>query len=123
MSIRILVADDSPFWRKQLREILQQVSDWMVFEASNGYEAVYRSRWVHPDVVILDMSMPVLDGLGAARELKNVTPELPILIVTADKTAFLEVAAREAGVLQVFSKDDCWALPSFLKRRIRARAA
>jgi len=98
MSIRILVADDSPFWRNQLKEILHQVPNSIVFEASNGYEAVYRSRWVHPDVVILDMSMPVLDGLGAARRLKKITPELPILIVTVVKTALLEVAASDAGV-------------------------
>jgi len=116
MSIRILVADDSDFWRKQIMEILAQAVDGVVFEAGNGYEAVYRARWVHPDVAILDYSMPVLDGLGAARQLKGLTPDLPILIITADKTPFLESAAREAGVLAVFSKAECLKLPDFLKR-------
>lgn len=67
--------------------------------------------------------MPVLDGLSAARELKRRMPELPVLIVTVDKTDFLEVAAREAGVLAVFSKMDCLDLRDFLMRRLQPRAA
>lgn len=50
-------------------------------------------------------------------------PELPVLIVTVDKTDFLEVAAREAGVLAVFSKMDCLDLRDFLMRRLQPRAA
>lgn len=123
MALRILVADDSPFWREQLRAILEQGSDSVVFEACNGFEAVQKSAWIQPDVAILDFCMPVLDGLSAARELKRRMPELPVLIVTVDKTDFLEVAAREAGVLAVFSKMDCLDLRDFLMRRLQARAA
>ena len=82
--MRILLADDSPFWREQIRAILEEDPDWSVYEANNGSEAVRKSSWIHQDVVILDMCMPVLDGLGAARRLKDVTPELPVLVITVD---------------------------------------
>lgn len=123
MSLRILVADDSPFWREHLRTVLEQDSGWTVYEASNGCDAVRKSSWIHPDVVILDFCMPELDGLGAARELKRVTPKLPVLIVTVDKNSFLEMKATQAGVLAVFSKMDCFAVRAFLSRRLQTQAA
>ena len=97
ISVRILIADDSPFWRGELRAILERDSSWIVFEASNGSEAVKKATSIHPDVVILDLWMPVLDGLGAARELKHSRPELLVVICTVDKSAFLEAAARQAA--------------------------
>jgi len=121
--MRILIADDSLFWREELRAILEQDSDWTVFEANDGSEAVRKSSQVHPDVAILDLCMPVLDGLGAARELKRTTPELPVLICTVDKSNFLEAVARQAGVLAVFSKMECIELRDFLKRRLQTQAA
>jgi DNA-binding response OmpR family regulator len=120
MSIRILLADDSPFWREQLRMILEGKSGWTVYQATNGAEAVQKARWIQPDAVILDACMPVLDGLSAAREFRRMSPEVPVLIVTVDKTNSLEVMAREAGVLAVFSKMDfleaCDLLRTFLTR-------
>ena len=123
MSMRILIADDSLFWREELRAILEQGSDFIVFEARDGLEAVRESSRVHPDVVILDLRMPLLDGLGAARQLKRATPTLPVLIVTVDKTAFLEATARQAGVSAVFSKTECMDLRNFLHRTLLAHAA
>ena len=105
MAKRILLADDSLFWREQLRTILEEGSDWTVFQATNGAEALQKSVWVHPDAVILDECMPVLDGLAAARELKRSTPHLAVFIVTADKNESLELAAHQARV-PVFSKAD-----------------
>ena len=121
--MRILVADDSLFWREGLREILEQSLDCTVFEANDGSTAVQESNQIHPDVVVLDEWMPVLDGLGAARLLKRVTPELPVLIVTVDKTPFLEAAADEVGALAVFSKTECPQLCNFLSQTLQTRAA
>ena len=119
--MRILFADDSPFWREGLREILEQSLDCTVFEATDGSAAVQKSSWIHPDVVVLDLCMPVLDGLGAARQLKRETPGLPVVIITADKTEFLEAAACEAGALAAFSKTECTELCNFL-RPLQTRA-
>lgn len=123
MSIRILVADDSPFWREELKLVLEEDSDCTVFEARDGFEALQKSNWVHPDVAILDLSMPELDGLGAARELKRRKPELPIVLITVDKSAFLESLAREAGILAVFSKMECAHVKDLVTRIVPPKAA
>jgi CheY-like chemotaxis protein len=123
MAIRILVADDSAFWREALRANLERNSDWTVFEARDGSEAVQRSSWVHPDIAILDFRMPVLDGLNAAKELKRREPKLPIVMITVDKNSALEEEARRAGILAVFSKVDCGKVPDFVDRTLRPKAA
>jgi len=121
--VRILLADDSPFWRERIRAILEEDSGWCVYEANDGSEVVHKSKWIRPDIAILDLCMPALDGLSAARMLKQVMPELPVLIVTVDKTPFLETAAREIGVLAVFSKMDCLEIRKFLRGRLQTQAA
>jgi CheY-like chemotaxis protein len=123
MPIRILVADDSPFWREALRTSLERGSDWTVFEAKDGSEAVQRSKSIHPDIAVLDYSMPELDGLNAARQMRRNEPELPIVMVTIDKSPFLEAEARRAGVLAVFSKMEYMRVRDFVNRTLEAKAA
>ncbi len=123
MPIRILVADDSPFWREALRTSLERDSNWTVFEAKDGSEAVQRSKSIHPDMAVLDFCMPELDGLNAARQMKRSEPELPIVIVTVDKSPFLEAEARRAGVLAVFSKMEYLKVRNFVDRTLGAKAA
>jgi DNA-binding NarL/FixJ family response regulator len=118
MSIRILVADDSPFWREELRALLEQDSCWDVFEAENGSDALRKSSWIKPDVVILDLFMPELDGLSTARALTRQIPAPAMVILTVDKSPFLEAAARECGVLAVFSKVDYAGVRNFLKQTL-----
>jgi DNA-binding NarL/FixJ family response regulator len=118
MSIRILVADDSRFWREELRALLEQEPSWDVFEADNGSDALRKASWIKPDVVILDLFMPELDGLSAARALTRQIPAPAMVIVTVDKSPFLEAAAREAGVLAVFSKVDYAGVRNFLKQML-----
>jgi DNA-binding NarL/FixJ family response regulator len=122
MSMRILLADDSPFWREQLTTILEEGSDWTVFQATNGAEAVQKSVAIHPDAVVLDEFMPELDGLAAARELKRAAPALPVFIVTADKSLPLVSAASESGV-PVFSKMEFLEVCKCLRRAQHRRAA
>jgi CheY-like chemotaxis protein len=123
MARRVLVADDSPFWRERLRTTLEQDSDCIVFEARSGFEALQKSAWVSPDLAVLDFCMPDLDGLGTARELKRRIPDLPILIVTVDKCAYLEDRARQEGILAVLSKTECPRLPGLVNQTLEAKAA
>jgi len=81
--MRILVADDHPVVRRLIRTILQGEEGWEVCaEARTGREAVAMTAAVHPDVVVLDLSMPELDGLQAARMINELSPETEIVIVT-----------------------------------------
>ena len=122
MSIRILLADGSPFCRQQLGEVPEQGAGWSVFQATNGADAVEKSTWIQPDAIVMDVCMPILEGLSATRQLRRTSPKVPVLMVTVDKAAFLEAAALAAGAQAVFSKTECLELRKFLKQ-VLARAA
>jgi CheY-like chemotaxis protein len=104
MAKRILIADDSPFVREQFRSLIQERTGAEVYEAVNGEEAVQKSAEVHPDVVILDCRMPVMDGLAAARELHRAMPRIPLAMFALEANSFLAEAAQQIGVNALFSK-------------------
>ncbi len=81
---KVLVAEDSPINRELLRELLE-ARGYEVFEACNGQEALELSTQIEPDVLLLDIGMPVLDGFATVRKLResNSPPGLPVLAVTA----------------------------------------
>jgi DNA-binding NarL/FixJ family response regulator len=102
---RILIADDHSLVRKVLKTTLENHSDWQVCgQATNGLEAVQKAAELHPDLIILDFAMPVMDGLGAARRILSASPSVPILIFTNYYFPSLLVEAGSAGVRQVIDK-------------------
>ena len=104
--IRVLLADDNVTFRHGLRRLLESDARRMVVgEARDGLEAVTLAARRHPDVVLLDIRMPGLDGLAAAREIKNASPEVTIIILTSYDTPALRSQAREAGVSAYLRKD------------------
>lgn len=79
----ILVADDNPAIRKALCEMFEKEEDYDICaEAVNGEEAITLAMKHKPDLIILDLSMPIMNGLDAARELKRIMPEIPIILFT-----------------------------------------
>jgi DNA-binding NarL/FixJ family response regulator len=81
--VRILIADDHEIVRKGVCSILESRKDIEICgEASNGQEAVQKALQLNPDLVILDVTMPVLDGFAAARQVKEVLPNVPILMLS-----------------------------------------
>jgi DNA-binding NarL/FixJ family response regulator len=104
--LNILIADDHEIMRRGIRSVLESRDDIKVYEAKNGKEAIAKTQELQPHLVILDVSMPVLDGFTAAREIKKIFPQIPILIFSLDRTeAFTEVAKR-IGVSGYLSKND-----------------
>src|ERR1700726_2830844 len=82
---RILIVDDSSMVRSSLRSWFENSSEWQVCgEAENGKVAVEKVEELHPDVVILDLQMPVMNGLEAAREIKRLSPTTAIIIFTVN---------------------------------------
>ena len=104
--LHVLIADDHEIMRRGIRSVLESRDDIEVYEAKNGKEAIDKTLELQPHLVILDVSMPVLDGFSAAREIKKAFPQIPILIFSLDRTeAFTEVA-KKIGVSGYISKND-----------------
>lgn len=102
---KILIVDDSPAVRRSLRVLLRQRPNWRVCgEAENGLEGVEKAKELRPDLVVLDLSMPLMNGLQTARELRKLMPQLPILMFTTFESSLLEREARAAGVDAIHSK-------------------
>ncbi|MGD0932413.1 MAG: response regulator transcription factor [Candidatus Korobacteraceae bacterium] len=105
--MRILLADDHELTRSGLRYLLEKREDWSVCgEASNGRMAVQMAERLRPDVAILDMSMPELNGLEATRLILKKQPQLKILIFTMHETERVIVDVMEAGARGVVLKSD-----------------
>jgi len=94
--IRILVAEDEALIRMDLVEMLQGAGYEVVAEASNGQEAVDLANLHKPDIAILDVKMPVMDGISAAEKIINIAP---VLMLTAFSQKELVDRARDAGVM------------------------
>ena len=101
MTIRVVLADDHPVVRRGLGAMLRSVEDIdVVGEAADGREAVRAAVTLAPDVLVLDIHMPVLDGVAAAREIRRAAPTVGILMLTMlddDESVRAAVAAGAAG--------------------------
>jgi len=112
MPTRILIADDSSLMRRVLRKLLESHSNgWKVCaEAVDGLDAVQKAVESKPDLVIIDLQMPSMDGLSASVRIAKSLPRVPILINTNHKSEYVDSAARKVGVREVISKSDSNAL-------------
>ena len=107
MSRTILIVDDSPVIRHTLRSCIEQNSDWKVCgEAENGRVAVEKVKELHPDVVILDLQMPVMNGFEAADRISQVAPHTALLMLTLHTCDQVSQYAHAAGIKDVLSKSD-----------------
>lgn len=105
--LRIMVVDDHEVVRKGVRTILASHEKVEVCgEASNGEEAIRKALELNPDLVILDVTMPVMDGLSAAREIKRWLPAVPILMLSMHDGPEIIRASREAGVQGFVTKSE-----------------
>jgi DNA-binding NarL/FixJ family response regulator len=102
---RILIADDNPAVRRGLRDLIAHISEWDVCgEAVNGREAIERARELHPDMLLLDLVMPGMNGFDTARELAKVEPSLPILLCTVQLSPYVVREAEKVGIQGAVSK-------------------
>ena len=105
MTKRIMVADDNPSIRRALRHILESRQDWMVSsEAVDGRDAIDKAQKLHPDLIVLDVSMPVMNGLDAARVLRHIMPAVPVILCSLHTDEVLQAEASAVGVKAVVSK-------------------
>ena len=106
MPSRILIVDDSAAVRKLIRRCLESTPGWQVCgEAANGKDAVEKAEEIQPNLVVLDLSMPVMNGLEVARILKKLMPEVPLIMFTSFITHRLKQEALAAGISKVIMKE------------------
>ena len=121
MTIRILIADDHSIVREGLRMFLERDPELeVVGEAADGSEAVEQARALRPDVVLMDLLMPVMDGIAATSAIRSALPETEILAVTSVLESASVVRAIRAGAIGYLLKD---TQAAELRRAIKAAAA
>ena len=100
----VLVVDDSALMRKMLSSAFLSDGVETCVEAENGKEAIEVAKRSKPDLIVLDLSMPVMNGLQSAPELRKILPHTPIILFTLYESHLPRAAAREAGVNLVLEK-------------------
>jgi DNA-binding NarL/FixJ family response regulator len=102
--IKVLLADDHTIVRAGLRRIVEETGDMVVEEAADGYEAIQHARETKPDVAVVDISMPGMDGLEVVSQLQSYYPKLPILILTMHEEEQYVFRAIGAGAMGYVTK-------------------
>jgi two-component system, response regulator PdtaR len=104
--LRILIVDDCGTTRDAVRSILSG-RHWLVCgEAADGWSGIKQFNELKPDLVVLDLKMPDINGLEVARWMSQADPTVPIILFTVFASRALEAAAREAGICAVVSKTE-----------------
>ena len=107
MRTTVLIADDNAFVRAALYEFFEREADFQVCAmAENGRQAVETASRLHPDLIVLDRTMPVMSGLDAARVLKNVMPRVPLIMYCATPEECPEAFTKSVGVSAIVSKSE-----------------
>lgn len=118
---KILVADDNPYLRKALCRLFENHAFLEVCaEAENGREAVEKAIALKPDLIILDLSMPVMNGLEAARILNELMPDVPKILFTLHAQALIMADLKTAGIDRVVAKSDMTDLVSHSENLVKA---
>jgi len=121
MAKRVLVADDHPLIRKLLCQLFEREEDYdLCAEAENGQEAIELALKHRPDLIILDFVMPILNGLEAARRLKKIMPDVPIILFTQHATG-ITLAKPDVIIDRVVSKGDPPSLIENVRSLVPAR--
>ena len=118
--VRILVADDTAAVRNYLRSLLEQQSGWRVCDqAATGAEALVRVKENPPDIILLDFQMPDLNGIEVARQIAQVFPQIPILMVTIHVSNQLVDEARKTGIRGLCAKWDVGSIVEAVNALLR----
>ena len=121
MNLRILIVDDSQTTRRVLSALVN--SRWTVCGvAENGKSALKNFRELKPDLVLLDLGMPDIDGIEVGRQIHAIDPGIPLILFTLSDPWSLEGAARNAGIAKVISKSEAWKLMDCIEQIVSESA-
>jgi len=107
MTKTVLVVDDSVPVRRTIRNLFNETDGFEVCgEASDGREGIEKAEELHPDLIILDLSMPVMNGIDAARILHRILPLVPLILFSGHSAVFREEEAKSVGISALVFKDE-----------------
>jgi DNA-binding NarL/FixJ family response regulator len=116
---RILIVDDDEDLRRVIRWFLESRTTCEVCgEAINGLDAIEKARTLNPDLILLDYSMPVKNGIETGAALKAMLPKVPLILFTTQDTRAIESAAISAGIQAVVAKTDIGRLAGHIETLI-----
>jgi NarL family two-component system response regulator LiaR len=122
--MRVIVADDDPFARRMIKESLQRAGVIVVAEAPDGRQAVELTMFYRPDVVLMDVVMPEIDGISATRQIVQAAPEQLVVMLTSSDETEMGFLGLRAGAVGYLSKDvDVDVLPRALRGTLNGEAA
>ena len=104
MAHSILIVDDNRSIRRLIRLHVEMITGWTIYEAENGREAIERALQLRPDIIVLDLSMPGMNGIDTARELKKIIPKVPLIIFSEYSDVMSAEEAHNAGISGLISK-------------------
>jgi DNA-binding NarL/FixJ family response regulator len=119
MALRVLIVDDSQTTRRVLRSIINSQFWDVCGEAENGWSGVKKFQEVRPDVVVLDLAMPDISGIEAAKWMSESDPTVPLILFTILDTEGIESVAKEAGIRAVVSKTEVWKRLTSIETAVR----
>jgi len=118
MDRRILIVDDSDVTRRILATIVRSRHWTVCGEAENGWSGIKKFQELRPDVVLLDLAMPDINGIEVARMMSGLDRSVPIILFTILDLEGIEKTARNAGIRAIVSKGECWNLLSSIEMLI-----
>ena len=120
--IKVLIADDDELFLESLQALIERQPELrVVATARNGIEAIEAAERLEPDAAVLDLHMPLLDGVSAVSRLRHDHPHLCLIVLTGDSDAALHRAAQEAGADAVLEKHEMTARSSTASHRDAGR--
>lgn len=121
MALRVLIVDDSETTRRILSAIIRS-RHWKVCgEAENGWSGVKKFQRLRPDVVLIDLAMPDINGIEAARWMSVADPTAALILFTVFDIDGLERSAQQAGIDVVLSKTQVWELVESIESAIKSK--
>ena len=123
MDIRILVVEDSELTRRMIRAVLQ-TRDWTICgEAENGLAGVDQFQSLQPDVVVLDLAMPGMNGIEAAHRMSILDPQVPLILFTLCDIEEIKTVASRAGIYATVSKERTLELLDTIESALEERSS
>ena len=108
--MRVLIVDDSDTTRRILRTVARSRAWTVCGEAQTGRSGLEKFRELQPEVVLLDLAMPDMNGIEVAKEMSALNPRVPLILFTILEIEGIELRARDAGIRSVVPKTDIWRL-------------